>query len=94
MIQENVIYMFKRKTDSSNILQDAIYGTGGIPKPEPGAVSVGASKRRRNEQNFFQRLFSPRKTVKAPSGKPKKPGFFKDLFSGSRFKRRKGIDGF
>lgn len=85
--------MFKRKIDHDRILQETIYGTGGIPKPEVGAVSVGASKRRRNEQNFFQKLFSPRKVVRTP-GKPKRPGFFENLFSGSGFKRKKGIDGF
>lgn len=87
--------MFKKKQDSDKILQETIYGTSGIPKPEVGAVSVGASKRRRNEQNFFQKLVSPRKRVREVS-KPKRPGFFEELFSGARFKRRKGkgIDGF
>jgi len=84
----------KKKIDTDELMEETVYGTtGGIPRPEPGVVSVGKT-RRRNEKNFFQRLFSSRKTVKAPSGKPKKPGFFKNLFSGSRFKRRKGIDGF
>ena len=86
--------MFKKKVDSDRLLQETIYGTGGIPKPEVGAVSVGASKRRRNEQNFFQRLFSPRKVVREAPGKPKRPGFFENIFSGNGFKRRKGIDGF
>ena len=87
--------MFKKKQDSDKILQETIYGTGGIPKPEPGAVSVGANKRRRNEQNFFQKLVSPRKVVREEH-KEKKPGFFANLFGGPRFKKRKGkgIDGF
>jgi len=85
--------MFKKKIDSDRLLQETIYGTGGIPKPEVGAVSVGRT-RRRNEQNFFQRLFSPRKVVKPAPGKPKKPGFFENLFSSNSFKKRKGIDGF
>ena len=83
-----------KRQDHDKILQEAVYGTGGIPKPEVGAVSVGKT-RRRNEQNFFQRLFSPRKVVREEH-KAKKPGFFATLFGGPRFKRRKGkgIDGF
>lgn len=86
--------MFKKKQDSDKILQETIYGTGGIPKPEVGAVSVGASKRRRNEQNFIQKLVSPKKIVREEH-KEKKPGFFSNLF-GPKFKRRKskGLDGF
>jgi hypothetical protein len=87
--------MFKKKQDSDKILQDTIYGTGGIPKPEPGAVTVGKTKKRRNEQNLFQRIMNPRKVVREEH-KEKKPGFFSTLFGGPRFKRRKGkgLDGF
>ncbi|HRS42824.1 MAG TPA: hypothetical protein P5530_03050 [Candidatus Diapherotrites archaeon] len=83
-----------KRQDHDKILQEAYYGTGGIPKPEPGAVSVG-NTRRRNEQNFFQRLFCPRRVVRKDK-KVKKPGFFANLFGGPKFKRRKGkgIDGF
>ncbi|MFA5745468.1 MAG: hypothetical protein WCX82_04055 [archaeon] len=85
--------MLGKKSDQGRILQDAFYGTGGIPKPEVGAVSVGRT-RRRNEQNFFEKIFSPRKIVRSAPGKLKKPGFFENLFSGNGFKKRKGIDGF
>ncbi len=83
-----------KRDDHDKILQEVVYGTGGIPKPEIGAVSVDTSKRRRNEQNFFQRLFSPRKVVRK-AHKAKKPGFFATLFDGPKFRRKgKGIDGF
>lgn len=85
--------MFKKKKTNENILDDVIYGTGGIPKPEPVEVSYKKTKRR-NEQNFFQKIFCPRRVVRKDK-KVKKPGFFANLF-GPKFKRRrgKGIDGF
>lgn len=87
--------MAMKRQDHDKILQEVVYGTGGIPKQEVGAVSVGASKRRRNEQNFIQKIVSPRKIVRSRDEKAKKPGFFENLF-GPKFQRRKGkgIDGF
>jgi len=86
--------MAMKRQDHDKVLQEVVYGTGGIPKEEPGAVTVGKSKRRRNEQNFFQKIVSPRKIVREEH-KEKKPDFFSNLF-GPKFKRRKGkgLDGF
>jgi len=84
--------MFKKKEDQDKILQDAVYGTGGIPLPEVGAVTVGKEKRK-GKRSFFAELFHPKK-VKPQKPKPAKPNLFQKIFSSAKFKRKKGIDGF
>lgn len=82
--------MFKKKKDNGDILQDAIYGTGGIPKPEVGAETI--SYKKPDRKNRMRNMFSKKKVKEEKS--TKKPNFFQKIFSKPGFKRRKGIDGF
>lgn len=70
--------MFKKKKDSNDIINDALYVPEGIPLPE--------------EEDLRSKKVKPVKEEKIKRSR-KKAGFFSKFFR-PKFKRGKGLDGF
>jgi len=70
--------MFKKKKDSNELINDALYVSDGIPLPE--------------EEDLRSKKVKPVKEEKAKRPR-KKAGFFSKFFR-PKFRKGKGLDGF
>ncbi len=57
--------MFKKKKDSNELINDAMYGTGGIPLPDNDDVKIKRMEKEKDNRpkkklSIFAKLFKPR----------------------------------
>lgn len=57
--------MFKKKKDSNDLINETMYGTGGIPLPDNDDVKIRRMEKEKDNKprkkvGFFAKLFKPR----------------------------------